>query len=60
MGLLNSIKRRIGTKQMKIDAIDDEIFEHRNYIKLYKKEIEIREHQITALEAEREKISWKN
>jgi len=50
------IKKYLGTKKMKREAIEEEIDENRNYIKLYKGKIVFYENEINKLESQLRKI----
>jgi len=46
------LKKHLGNKNQKREALEDEIFENQNYIKLYKNKVAFYENEIAKLESE--------
>ena len=49
-------KKHLGNKKQKREAIEDEIDENQNYIKLYKNKVAFYENEILKLESELRKL----
>jgi len=60
VGLVDIFKKHLGTKKMKIEAIQFDIQEHLDYIKLYENKVQYIRLEIKHLEAELEKLKWQN
>ena len=50
------LKKHLGNKKQKREAIEDEIEENKGYIKLYKNKVSYHENQIAELEKELRKL----
>jgi len=60
MTLFYLITRHLGTTNMKIEAIQDEIDENKAYVELYKQNIKKHENEIDHLEYDLEKLRRKS